>query len=832
MRKEIISRSSSIVLIIFVLGFAGAAQQTGQTTVATDSPRALAESLQVSDGAPTNWWRYAAGKGFYPAPSQEVSLPRRAFIPGEQVEIGFSLPPSASANREIITARLLVTDLEGRSLVHIGDVIINADTISQLKPLVWKIANLPDGEYIFAIKFYDRSGKWILSRSDLIYVSSEYKRMREEALSAIARAKAALMPAKASSANTVANRRARTQPATQHNEILVDISLPSVEMMVEEAEMRWDSLTNSVEDVPYIRKKLTDATQYAQMLARKVDPFANLTGPMVKAYRSDIDDTLQPYAVYIPDGYSKTRAYPLVVSLHGAASNHILNLRRVFGKGNRPGESDFEATKYFPDFPKINYIVVSPYGRGEFNAYHGIGEEDVLHVIKDIKRAYNIDGDRVYLTGLSMGGDGAWSLGLHYPDMFAAIAPVCGPADFRLFLRQTPAPYEEKLITAGNYVELAENLLNLPVRIFHGDIDTAVSVEHSRAMAKRLEQLGYLGRSAQYIEYPGVKHFSWDYAYRDGRIFEWFDRFKRNANPRRVVYKTASSQYNKAYWVRIDRMERPREFALIDATIDASGRIDVKAQNITRYTLLLNNKLVPAGAEIQVWTNGQQSYRGRVPGSGEISFSIYSANGNEPRFVRDSTVDSNRHVLPDYVPSGFRAPLPAQSGKHIYVYGTIGGAEQTSLNKRMAERAANWGPGRRVRWTVKSDSEITDQDIRDNHLVLFGAVATNSLIAKIGDKLPIKMSPGRISANGRSFTGNDLGLQLSYFNPLNPEKYILIYGVASEKGAENLQRLSGAGLAARPAPDFAVLDGEGKVILAGLFDANWQLPKESLSKGN
>lgn len=84
------------------------------------------------------------------------------------------------------------------------------------------------------------------------------------------------------------------------------------------------------------------------------------SGPQVLTFFSDVDDTEQPYALYLPPAFDEEKAYPLVVSLHGAGSNHRLNLRRVFGKSNAPGETDVEATRRFPAWEDVDYIVVSP----------------------------------------------------------------------------------------------------------------------------------------------------------------------------------------------------------------------------------------------------------------------------------------------------------------------------------------------------------------------------------------------------------------------------------------------------------------------------------------
>src|SRR5262245_55639242 len=83
-------------------------------------------------------------------------------------------------------------------------------------------------------------------------------------------------------------------------------------------------------------------------------------GPQVWTFFSDVDDSDQPYALYVPPGFNPKKKYPLVISLHGGGSNHRLNLRRVFGKTNAPGETDVEATRTFPKWRDVEYIVAAP----------------------------------------------------------------------------------------------------------------------------------------------------------------------------------------------------------------------------------------------------------------------------------------------------------------------------------------------------------------------------------------------------------------------------------------------------------------------------------------
>ena len=203
--------------------------------------------------------------------------------------------------------------------------------------------------------------------------------------------------------------------------------------------------------------------------------------------------------------YDPKKAWPLVVSLHGATSNHLLNRRRVFGLGNRPGESDYEAIRNQDvAFPEVGFIVLSPYGRGEVAGYNGLAERDVLRALADVKRAYNVDEDRVYLTGLSMGGGGTWHLGLRYPDLFAAIAPVCAVGDVSLFAAYAGLSAEAKaLLDLTGPTAIAENASNQQVFIFHGDVDPVVVPEHSRRMAARYRELGWLGQERLLLRAAG-----------------------------------------------------------------------------------------------------------------------------------------------------------------------------------------------------------------------------------------------------------------------------------------------------------------------------------------
>ncbi|HEX3904145.1 MAG TPA: prolyl oligopeptidase family serine peptidase [Polyangia bacterium] len=321
------------------------------------------------------------------------------------------------------------------------------------------------------------------------------------------------------------------------SDVVREVTLPSIERLVEDADLRRASITKPARDEAFVRDTLTTARDYAGRVAKGDDPYRTATGELVKAYRASFDGTLQPYALYVPRGYdgqNKKTSWPLIVALHGAFSDHKHNLRRVFGLDNRPGETDAEASRNQLPLPDLPAFVVSPLGRGELMGYDGLGYDDVMRVLADVRRAYHIDPDRITLTGLSMGGGGTWAIGLRHPELFAALAPVCAIADFRRMVKPADAAlYDLARLDALSPPAIAENAARQQVFIFHGDKDPTVPVEDSRKMVARFKALGFLDKNVHYTEYPGVGHPAWIPAYKDAELLKTLAAIKRDpAAPR------------------------------------------------------------------------------------------------------------------------------------------------------------------------------------------------------------------------------------------------------------------------------------------------------------
>jgi predicted esterase len=241
---------------------------------------------------------------------------------------------------------------------------------------------------------------------------------------------------------------------------------------------------------------LDEATKLATALKAGRNPIAEARGDLKLVYRSSFDGKLVPYRLYIPTTYDKTKSYPMITLLHGAGGDE-----NSFFNGYRslwPKEAEARG-----------YIIVAVNGRGPISGYGKAngGEQDVLDVTALVQQNYNIDPNRVYLAGHSMGAGGTWTVGLAYRDRFAALAPMAGTR---------PSAALETALKTGR---------KIPIIIVAGGKDPLVPVAGCREVAAQAKALGY---EVKYLEYPDGDHSSPVIsAVKD--VFDWFDVHRKIA---------------------------------------------------------------------------------------------------------------------------------------------------------------------------------------------------------------------------------------------------------------------------------------------------------------
>lgn len=219
-----------------------------------------------------------------------------------------------------------------------------------------------------------------------------------------------------------------------------------------------------------------------------------------KSFEKTITKTLHAdYLLFLPKGYEARgeKKWPLIFFLHGAGERGT-NIWKVAVHGPP------KIVKDKADFP---FIVVSP----QCPSGETWSNDLLLNLLDDVIAHHAVDTRRIYLTGLSMGGFGSWSLGSQYPERFAAIAPICGGGEWL------------RVVLSGG--KKAKALKSLGVWAFHGAKDPVVKLEESERMVNAFKKAGC--QDVKLTVYPEAQHDSWTESYNNPELYEWFLKHER-----------------------------------------------------------------------------------------------------------------------------------------------------------------------------------------------------------------------------------------------------------------------------------------------------------------
>lgn len=228
--------------------------------------------------------------------------------------------------------------------------------------------------------------------------------------------------------------------------------------------------------------------------------------------RTVVDGTqTRRYQVFVPSNYTPTQRWPVILSLHGGGEqgdDGLLPTEFGLGSAIRRNQDRWPTLVVFPQ--------VRPGKR-----WNGEDAAWALKALEQTQLEFATDPNRVYLTGLSRGGAGAYYLAYRDPGRFAALLVVCGRVTSAATLDGQPAPDLDPVIPVSDgdvFDALAAKLKNLPIWVFHGDADITISVDESRRAAAALRKAG---ARITYTELPGVGHNARDTAYRDAAVAQW-----------------------------------------------------------------------------------------------------------------------------------------------------------------------------------------------------------------------------------------------------------------------------------------------------------------------
>ena len=574
--------------------------------------------------------------------------------------------------------------------------------------------------------------------------------------------------------------------------------------------------------IDQLRNVLKKGTQRAEQLKNGKADWSLQPGMTIRGYVSAVDGSVQPYALTLPEGMNpqEGRRWPLHVVLHGRADqmNEVNFIHRMDGK----------PLKTEPGQPEQNWIQLDVYGRGS-NAYRFAGETDVFEAMNDVKRRFRIDEDRITLHGFSMGGAGAWHLGLHHPDLWSSVGPGAGFVDFYRYQKKDPDNPEQRLpdpqhrtLAIYDSINYALNAFNVPVCTYGGENDPQLLASTSMAEAAEV-----LDVPIKVIIGPKMGHAFDPESQKQFMAFHMEESQKgrpRFGQRKEIRFTTHTLKYNKCDWLAVEEVESVYEPSTVEALITETGDVEVTTGNVAALRLMRD---VATDAVID---GTLLECRAAADGLLPDVFYVKGAAGwqvldyDESRGFGDNPEVRKRSGLQGPIDDAFMSSFICVRGTGTPWNEDVGDWSQWTLD-RFSGEFAQWMRGD-VR--MVDDVRLDDEMIASHHLVLFGDPSSNAVLSRMVDRLPIQWTKDTLRVGEQEWSAKDHAVSLIFPNPLNTAKYVVLN--SGHTFHEKDFRASNAWLFPRLG-DIAVqkisrsTDGSftERTVHADIFDAAWRL---------
>ena len=567
-------------------------------------------------------------------------------------------------------------------------------------------------------------------------------------------------------------------------------------------------------EIKLAKEHLQTGLERAKALQEKKASWTRQHGLVVRGFRSKIDGSVQPYGLVIPESYQfdGEKNHRLDFWFHGRDDtvNEVAFIRR----------RQVDKGQYTP----ADTIVLHPYARFS-NANKFAGEIDCLEALAHVKAGYRIDSDRILVRGFSMGGAACWQFAVHYADQWCAANPGAGFAETPEFLemcdgvRPNPPAFQKTLWRLYDCTGYAANLSNLPTVAYSGEIDK--QKQAADVMEKALKERGL---PLTHIIGPGTAHQIEEGAKKEiEKRLDEIARKGRQRFPAKVRLETYTLRYNRMFWVEIEGMKEHWKRAYLEAGFASEGIKWSAIENVTALTVSF-----PAGetpftpGKAPVLEIDGQKITGPVVKAGEAWQAGLLLE--EGRWILAAAPQGlvKRPLLQGPVDDAFMDSFlfvtPGQAGE-----GAFSNWEKSERTRAVTQ----WRLQFRGDVRLRNDHALTADDIADHNLVLWGNPASNAVLAKIADQLPILWNEREIKVGSRTFDARTHDLIMIYPNPLNPERYLVLNSGFTYREFDYLNNARQV----PKIPDWAIIDltgtpgpeRPGKIVAAGFFDEQWQL---------
>ena len=561
---------------------------------------------------------------------------------------------------------------------------------------------------------------------------------------------------------------------------------------------------------------LVTGSERAAQLAKGRTPWTRATGLVVRGYVSRLDDSVQPYGLVIPQSFSTDpwRKRRLDIWLHGR-DNKLSELKFIQQRRTSTGQ-----------FTPPDTIVLHPYGRF-CNAFKFAGEVDVLEALAHAKTQYPVDGNRVSVRGFSMGGGGCWHLGTHLAGDWVAVAPGAGFAESLEYLglarkNAMPPTYEQALWGLYDATKYAGNLFNTATVAYSGEVD-----KQKQAADIMERHLADEGLALRHVIGPDTGH-----KYHPAARAEIDERINaaaakgRNPVPTEVRLVTRTLRYNRQGWIQVDGLEAHWKPARVKARLTSDERVEVDTDNVSRLVLSMPSGFCPLrpNGNPTVVIDGDELTGARVRTDRSWEALFVNALGKWRAVGRFKFAGLAKRP-------GLQGPIDDAFMNRFLMVRPTGPAVSPLADKwtaaQLGQALSDWELQFRAKPLVKDDNDITDADIADCNLILWGDPQSNSTIARVIDQLPLGWSETTVGlgqAEAESPTHIPI---LIYPNPLNPKRYVVLN---SGFTFSRFGHMSNATQTPK-LPDWALVDmrqpynaGDPNcVAAAGFFDERWRV---------
>jgi len=635
------------------------------------------------------------------------------------------------------------------------------------------------------------------------------------------------------------------------NDALKPALLPDV--MIFERAVRCALDYNEFFDVKEFDKAdtlLKEGLTRADQLLAGTPEWITQKGLVVRGYISRIDQTVQPYGLVIPPTYASDHSVPTRCDIwfHGRGEK-LSEVNFLWDRMQNPGE-------FTPD----HTIMLHPYGR-YCNAFKFAGEIDVLEALEDVQKRYRIDEDRISVRGFSMGGAACWQFATHYSDRWFAANPGAGfsetPQFLKVFQKEElkPTAWEQTLWNLYDCDKWALNLTHCPTIAYSGENDSQKQAADvmEEALAEhgiRLRHVIGVGMGHKYdTESKAIVNSSLTSLCRRGRL----------GAPRHVLLYTSTLKYNRMHWVTVDTLTEHWKAAVVDAhlvTIPAvppdplsSGgswtprrtELQIGIGNVASLSIDFPPGTLEHGQEPTVVQQSGMATRGLTV---RIDKALTVIHGEIPNPTSDGAWsfrltrrdDDNWEVGPSKQNDlrkrhNLQGPIDdAFMDSFVFVRPT-GTAANEAVGKwadaELTGAIEHWRRHFRGDARVVNDVDLTDEMIQSANLILWGDPKSNSVMAKISDKLPIQWTAGKITVGDKTYDSANHAPILIHPNPLNLNRYVVLNSSFTFRDYAYLNNARQVPML----PDWAVIDlntppnsvWPGRVVAADFFDEQWQL---------